>query len=106
MGLGRDARGEVAVELGDHHRDLGGIEVEPDRRPDEAAQQRVHEVDPRGLRSAPSLRSVERIPDEIDPRVRESADAEAEPDAGCEFALRPGRAPGIPQAQPTTAPRR
>ena len=36
--LGRPPRGEVAMELGDDHGDLRGVEVEPDRRPDEAAE--------------------------------------------------------------------
>src|SRR5205823_3816622 len=73
---------EVAVELGDHDGDLRGIEVEPDGGPDEAAQQRVHDVDPRRLHSPAASRRLEPIPEQVDPRVRRDAEAEAEPDPG------------------------
>ena len=74
--------GEVAMEFGDHDRHLGRIEVEAQCRTDRSAEQSVDEVHTRGLRSPPSFHAVNQIPYEIDARVSENSDAEAEPDAG------------------------
>src|SRR5262249_748624 len=96
----REPRGEVAVKLGDHHRDLGGIEVEPDSGPDESSQERLHDIDAGrpDLPSAPPR--LEGIPDEIDPRLGPAADAEAEPDARREVFLGHGERQADSQAQP------
>ena len=52
----RMSRGEVAVELGGHDGNLGGIEVKPDGGSDEATKERVRKVIARRLKPAVALR--------------------------------------------------
>ncbi len=88
------------MELVHDHFDLRRVEVEPDGRADEAAEQPLDEVDPPRLHpTAPPRRHVS-VPQRVDPGVSRDPEREAEPDAGCHglAADRQGHAQSQPQA--------
>ncbi len=98
---------EVLVELGHDHRDLGRVEVEPQRRADEAAEQPLDEVDPPRLDPSPAPRRLESVGQQVDPGIsRRRPNPKPEPDAGRRSTARsiPSASPS-PRARPTTAPR-